>query len=91
MMSSAGCSDISAQVPNARVVSERSAVSGAAPYNIGSVASVICSNGYTLQVGQCSIIRYSRFEFTFMSSCSISIRQQFIIQYGQFDFQLNIS
>ncbi|XP_063674152.1 uncharacterized protein LOC134811307 [Bolinopsis microptera] len=48
----AGCSDISAQVPNARVVSERSAVSGAAPYNIGSVATVICSNGYTLQGSQ---------------------------------------
>lgn len=45
----AGCPDISAQAKNARVVSERSAVSGAAPYNIGSVATIICSNGYKLQ------------------------------------------
>lgn len=45
----AGCSDISAEVKNARVVSERSAVSGAAPYNIGSVATIVCSNGYSLQ------------------------------------------
>lgn len=47
---SAGCSDIAAEVSNAKVVSERSAVKGAPPYNIGSVASIQCSTGYSLKV-----------------------------------------
>eukprot|EP00116_Pleurobrachia_bachei_P010834 sb/3471096/ len=45
----AGCSDITAQVANARVVAEKSAIEGAPPFNVGSVATIDCSKGYTIQ------------------------------------------
>lgn len=44
----AGCTDIAALVFNGKVLSEKSPVTGAAPYNIGSVATIQCSDGYLL-------------------------------------------